>query len=179
VEHVRNMGALIGKRLKRAPLWRRSLVGCAMLTLVLVTAACGGGGATGAASPTGTGPVATSPPVVATSPTPSQSGAVGAIQGPWDGTWTSTSSPGSSGTFHIDFTQSGDQLNGSITITNTPCITTGTITGALAGNQIAFGAVKGAQTIAYTGTVSGTSMSGTYAAPQCGNGIGKWDATKA
>lgn len=157
---------------------KRSLLAGTAVLLVLVAAACGGG-ASGPASPTGTGHVATSPPVVATSPTPSQSGAAGAIQGPWDGTWTSTSSPGSSGTFHIDFTQSGDQLNGSITITNTPCITTGTITGVLTGSQITFGAVKGGQTIAYTGMVSGTSMSGTYAAPQCGNGIGKWDATKA
>jgi len=117
--------------------------------------------------------------VVTASPTPSGSSAAGAIQGPWDGTWTSTSSPGANGTFHIDFTQSGIQLTGSITITNTPCITTGIITGALAGNRITFGAVQGAQTIAYTGTIADASMSGTYAAPQCGNGIGNWHATKA
>jgi len=151
-----------------------------MVTLVMVAAACGGSGSSGAASPSGAGPVTTStPPSNTSSATPSESAAAGAIQGRWDGTWTSTSSPGTSGTFHIDFTQSGIQLNGSITIKNTPCITTGTITGALAGNRITFGAVQGAQTIAYTGTISGPSMSGTYDAPQCGNGKGNWRATKA
>jgi serine/threonine protein kinase len=145
-------------------------VGLVITAIVLVTRRQGVG--------PGAVPSATSPPVVTASLTPSESAAAGAIQGPWDGTWTSTNSP-ANGTFHIDFTQSGIQLNGSITITNTPCITTGTITGALAGNRITFGAVQGAQTIAYTGTISGTSMSGTYAAPQCGNGTGNWHATKA
>ena len=174
------MEAPVGKRLERTPVRRRSLFAGAVVTLVLVAAACGGSGSSGAPLPTATGPVATTaPPVVTASPTPSESGAAGAIQGPWDGTWTSTSSPGANGTFHIEFTQSGIQLNGSITIRNTPCITTGTITGALAGNRITFGAVQGAQTIDYTGTITGTSMSGTYAAPKCGNDVGNWHATKA
>jgi hypothetical protein len=178
--HTRNMEAPLGKRLERTPARRRSLLGGVLATLVLVAAACGSSDSSGAASPTGTGlPATSAPPVVTASSTPSDSGAAGDIQGPWDGTWTSTSTPGANGTFHIEFTQSGDQLNGSITITNTPCITTGTITGALNGNSITFGAVKGAQTIAYTGTISGASMSGTYAAPQCDNGIGDWRATKA
>jgi hypothetical protein len=150
-----------------------------MVTLVLFAAACGGGGS-GDASPIETGPAGTATtPVATASSTPSEGGAAGAMQGPWDGTWTSTSTPGANGTFHIEFTQSGDELNGSIAITNTPCITTGTITGSLNGNRITFGAVKGPQTIAYAGTISGTSMSGTYAAPQCDNGIGDWQATKA
>ena len=178
--HIRNREAPVGKRLERTPVRGRSLFGGAVVTLVLVAAACGGSDSSGAASPTGTGrPATTAPPVVTASSTPSESGAAGAMQGPWDGTWTSTSTPGANGTFHIEFTQSGVQLDGSITITNTPCITTGTITGALNGNRITFGAVKGAQNIAYTGTISGTAMSGTYAAPQCDNGIGVWQATRA
>jgi hypothetical protein len=178
--HVRNREAQAAERPEQTPEVRRSVFGWAAVTLILVAAACGGNDPNAAASPSGTGSSTTSaPPVVTASSTPSNNGAAGTMQGPWDGTWTSTSSPGASGTFHIEFTQSGDQLNGSITITNSPCIATGTITGALDGNSITFGAVKGSQNIAYTGTISGTSMSGTYTAPQCDNGVGDWEATKA
>lgn len=174
---MRNMEARFAKRLEQKPVRKRSLFAGAALTLVLVAAACGGSDSS-AAPPTGTA-ATTAPPAVTASSTPSDSGSADAIEGPWDGTWTSTSTPGASGTFHIEFTQSGDQLNGSITITNSPCITTGTISGALDGNSITFGAVKGSQNVAYTGTISGSSMSGTYAAPQCDNGVGDWTATKA
>ena len=100
------------------------------------------------------------------------------MTGTWPGTYESTSTPGANGTFTIQFTQTGSQLTGSIDIQGTPCITTGTISGTLSGGQITFGAVEGAQTIAYTGSVSGNTMSGTYSAPQCDNGKGTWTATK-
>ncbi|MDP9226266.1 MAG: hypothetical protein M3P18_20995, partial [Actinomycetota bacterium] len=155
MRHIRNMDAPVGKRLERTPVRRQSLLASAVVMLVPLAAACGSSGSSGAASPSRTGGIVTTAPLVVTaSPTASESGAASAIQGPWDGTWTSTSD-GVNGTFHIDFAQSGIQLNGSIVITNTPCITAGTITGTLAGNRITFGAVQGAQTIVYTGTISG------------------------
>jgi hypothetical protein len=118
--------------------------------------------------------VVTTPPAVSSS----ESGSSG-IVGRWNGTWTTTSGPAGSGDFHIDFTQSGNNLTGAIVIAGTPCITTGTITGTLSGNTIAFGAVQGSQTISYSGTVSGNSMSGDYHAPDCGDAKGTWKATHA
>ncbi len=155
------------------------LFGAGVIALVLFAVACGGDSSSTTISPAVGDDITTSPPAGSVSAMPSDDSSEGAIQGRWNGTWTSTSSPGLNGTFHIDFTQAGEQLTGDITISDTPCITTGTITGKLAGDRITFGAVQGAQTIAYTGTISGTSMSGTYSAPQCGNGKGDWKASKA
>jgi hypothetical protein len=101
------------------------------------------------------------------------------VAGTWNGTWQSTSSPGATGTFQMTFTQTGQSLSGPIQITGTPCITTGTITGTLNGTTIDFGAVKGQQTITYTGTWSGNVMSGTYSAPSCGDGKGDWQAARS
>jgi hypothetical protein len=118
--------------------------------------------------------VVTTPPAVSSS----ESGSSGVV-GRWNGTWTTTSGPAGSGGFRIDFTQSGNDLTGAIVIAGTPCITTGTITGTLSGNTISFGAVQGSQTISYSGTVSGNSMSGEYSAPDCGNAKGTWKASRA
>lgn len=178
--HNWNREAPVGEHLEHTPIRRRPFFAGAVLTLAVVAAACGGNDSSGAASASGTGTaITTQSPSATASSEPSESAAAGEIQGGWDGTWTSTSDPGVDGTFHIDFTRSGAVLNGSISITDTPCITTGTITGTLDGDNIEFGAVQGTQNIAYTGTISGSSMSGTYAAPQCGNGTGDWEATKA
>ena len=179
--------ASVGNRSRR-PHLRRGLFAGAVVMLAVVTGACGGGASNGAAAPSSAAPIPTSSaPSVPTSTQPSLSGvatpqvdvAAGGMQGPWDGTWTSTSSPGTDGTFHIDFTQAGGQLNGTITVTDTPCFTAGTIFGVLEGNSIKFGAVNSGQNLNYTGTVSGTSMSGTYSAPRCGNGKGTWEAATA
>jgi hypothetical protein len=118
----------------------------------------------------------TPPGTTSQTPTPTQS-AADSLTGTWTGTYASTTDP-ASGSFTVRFTQTGSQLNGTIDIQNSACITTGTITGALNGDQITFGAVEGAQTITYTGSVSGNTMTGTYSAPQCGNGKGTWTATK-
>jgi hypothetical protein len=100
------------------------------------------------------------------------------LGGIWGGEYVSTSTPGSTGTFILDWTQTGSALSGTISVTNTPCVSEGTITGTVEGSQITFGAVEGAYSIAYEGTVSGDSMSGTYSSPSCGNAAGTWQAAK-
>jgi hypothetical protein len=147
-------------------------VGIAMLGLV-VFAACGGDTPT----PSGSETTPSVPGTTTQSPAPGAS-ASDTLTGAWSGAYASTSSPGSNGTFTIQFTQSGSQLSGTINIQGSPCITTGTIIGTLNGGQITFGAVEGEQTIQYTGSVSGNTMSGTYSAPQCGNATGTWTASK-
>lgn len=153
--------------------WFRRLP-MSLLALTLFAVACSSTTSSATSTTGANGGIVTSPPAVSST----ESGS-GGIDGRWNGTWTSTTSGGASGGFHIDFTQSGNQLTGAISIAGTPCITTGTITGSLSGNTISFGAVKGSQTIAYSGSVSGSSMSGDYTAPQCGNDKGTWTASKA
>ena len=150
----------------------RSSMLVAAMAAGMALVACGGGspdttptqGATSA-------PAATTPP--ATQP------AAGAAAGTWTGTWESDVFDGLSGTFEMTFTQSGNSLSGPITVDNADCITTGTVTGTLAGSQIEFGAVKASTTITYTGTLSGDSMSGTYDSAECGNDKGTWEANRS
>ena len=117
----------------------------------------------------------------ASSPMPS--GAAGgtmisAVAGTWQGTWTNTSGGAASGTFQIDWQQQGSKLNGTIAITGTPCLAGGRITGNLDGDAIDFGVVSGAYKVNYKGSLSGTTMSGTYST-DCGNSKGTWEASKA
>ena len=110
--------------------------------------------------------------------TAAPTGAASGLGGIWGGEYVSTSTPGSTGTFILEWTQSGSALSGTISVANSECVTEGTITGTVAGSQITFGAVQGTYAIAYEGTVSGDSMSGTYSSPSCGNAAGTWQAAK-
>jgi hypothetical protein len=126
--------------------------------------------------PSGGGGVQTSPP-----PTASQStgGITGSdLSGTWTGIWTNNSPDHSTGSFELQWQQQGSVLSGTITIHGTPCLTDGTITGALNGKTITFGAVAGQVQVGYTGSVSGTTMSGTYTTA-CGNAVGTWQAAKS
>ena len=100
------------------------------------------------------------------------------INGTWNGTWKDTTDSGN-GTFVVNWLQAGSQLTGTITVKGAPCLTTGLVTGTVNGSAITFGAVSGAVTINYTGSVSGNTMSGTYTAPTCGDAQGNWSATKS
>ena len=130
------------------------------------------GAGSGSGSPTPASPTAQSP-----SPPASKGG--GGVVGTWKGTWRSTSPPGASGAFKMRLTVSSGKLSGTISVTNTPCISKGTVNGAVQGGRIKFGAVKGSrEAIAFTGAVSGDNMSGTYKDPQCGHTVGDWKASR-
>jgi hypothetical protein len=64
-------------------------------------------------------------------------------------------------------------LDGTIVLSSPP--NTVQVTGNVGGSAITFGAVGG---VAYSGTVSGNSMSGTYVVPG-GQGSGTWSATQS
>jgi hypothetical protein len=164
---------------------RKRVLAVLLLCLAMATGACGGDDESGE-TPTGaqttetteTGEPATSEPAATqtASPTGGTDGG-GAVAGTWSGTWTNTVPDQSTGTFEIQWGQEGSVLSGTITIEGTPCLTDGSINGALNGNSIAFGVVQGDVQVAYTGSVSGNTMSGTYAT-DCGNAVGTWEATK-
>lgn len=98
------------------------------------------------------------------------------------GTWNGTYGIGeqATGTFTVEFTQSGNQISGTIDIQGSPCVSEGDISGALTGNQITFGAVQAEKSISFTGEVSGDHMSGDYSAPDCEPpNTGDWEADRA
>ena len=118
------------------------------------------------------GPTATPP-----SPPPKPSPTGGSLAGTWSGQWANQTPDQSTGGFTLTWTQKGSTLSGSITITGTPCLSGGSITGSISGSTITFGAVNGQVSVGYNGTVSGSSMAGTYAT-DCGNARGTWTASR-
>ena len=100
--------------------------------------------------------------------------ATGGLSGAWSGTYQQTSPIADSGTFTLNWQQSGSNVTGSISIPGAcnACPISATVNGS----TVTFGAVAlGA--ITYTGTVSGNSMSGTYAAADSST-KGTWKASK-
>jgi hypothetical protein len=91
------------------------------------------------------------------------------------GSWSGTYGGAYSGTFKLHWTQSASALRGSIWITYKGQTDKTSVTGKLSGTQVRFGAVGPAGVITYTGSVSGSSMSGHYTTP---NGGGGWSAHK-
>ena len=87
------------------------------------------------------------------------------------GTWSGKYGGAFSGTFTLHWTLTRSILRGSITLTNPSGKYS--VGGSVHGNAITFGAVGAGAT--YKGSVSGTSMSGTYQTPQGG---GSWSAHK-
>lgn len=105
------------------------------------------------------------------------------ITGTWNGVWSSDQYAGLTGGFSLTFVQRGSSLSGTIVISGSSCISGATISGQLSGSRITFGAVKGAETVAYEGTWSGTAMSGTWAVTQASGGectmdSGSWQASR-
>jgi hypothetical protein len=147
----------------------------ALLSLVILGAGCSKGSPSHDAAG---GTQGTQTPAPQSSTPEATSSAAAGLTGTWNGTWTSTSSAGFGGSVVIQFAQSGLQVSGLIDVTDTPCVTHGTISGSLDGNRITFGVVQAEQVVSYTGTVQGHTISGTYSAPDCGHGVGNWQVSR-
>lgn len=123
-------------------------------------------------------PVPTPTPVPTATPAPSGSPAP-TLAGTWNGTWQDVTPDHVGGTFVLTWTQNGSVLMGGIVVNGTPCLSVATVTGTVSGSTISFGAVSGTHTVVYNGTISGTTMKGSYVAPAaCVNATGTWAATK-
>jgi hypothetical protein len=97
------------------------------------------------------------------------------VSGSWKGSYSGTFS----GSFKLTWKQSKENLSGTIKISgfgNSPT----PIHGTLAGTSIHFGTV-GSEAITYSGSVSGSSMSGTWKLEASGHvgGTGSWNASKS
>src|SRR5262245_14179562 len=154
----------------RSSMWR--IFGAVIVCGVLL-AACSSDTTT--TSPAG----GTGPPTDTAMPSSSSFSATGspvssAIDGKWNGSYQPTG--GGSGTFSVNFSQSGSSLNGTLSISVT-CLDGAKVTGKVEGDSIEFGSVKGQCEVEYKGTIKGDQMSGTY---DIGQGVGgTWKASKA
>lgn len=139
--------------------------------VVLVTGCSSGGGKT---TPTSTPPpaavvVSTTASSTAAPPTSSAPPATVDLSGSWSGKY----SGAFTGTFKLTWQQTGSTLSGTIDLSTSG---TSDLNGTVNGSKITFGTV-GSQAITYTGTASGSSMSGTYQV--AGQAGGNWSATKS
>lgn len=89
------------------------------------------------------------------------------------GTWSGGYSGTYGGTFKFSWRQSGSKLIGHITLM--PSLSSYRLTGTVSGGSIKFGTVGG-PAVSYSGSVSGSSMSGTWRAA---NGHGSWHAHRS
>jgi len=155
-------------------LTRRGVVAAAATAAIAVAmAACSspsGGGSGGGSGGVGTTAHSSAP---ATKAAASRHNAAGALSGTWSGHYSGSYN----GNFTVRWHQSGSRLHGTIHISNPG--NTMPINGIVHGSTITFGTV-GSLAITYSGTVSGTSMSGTYKVQgQNGTSGGPWSGSKA
>jgi len=96
------------------------------------------------------------------------------MAGDLTGTWNGTYNGSYSGTFTVKWTQNGSNVDGTIALPSVG--TTEQLNGTVSGDKITFGTV-GSFAVTYSGTFSGSSMSGSYNVT--GSPAGNWSATKA
>jgi len=124
-------------------------------------------------STSGKTPTNTTAHTAAAQPSAVAASSAPAAAGPLTGTWNGHYGGSYQGTFVLHWHQSGSKLSGRIHISNPASSLP--IHGSVGGGSIQFGTV-GSYAITYSGTVSGTSMSGTYKVG--GAQGGNWSASK-
>jgi hypothetical protein len=98
----------------------------------------------------------------------------------WQGQWQSTKYE-ISGTFTMLVVIADGQMNGTIDIANSPCVSSGRIAGVVDAGSVTFGSVEAGNEVQFQGTISadGTTMQGTYTDGEaCGNDVGTWSARR-
>ena len=130
-------------------------------------------GATTTLGSTGTTAASSSSATTATT-TATTTAAGGGLTGTWSGDYQQTAPSPDSGTFTLHWQQSGSNVTGTIDIAGacSACPISATVNGS----SVTFGVVA-LGGITYTGTVSGNTMSGTYATADSSY-KGTWKASK-
>lgn len=103
------------------------------------------------------------------------------LTGTWSGSFTSTVEDGG-GTLEAVLQQDGSTLTGTVNVTGSPCISSGSISGTVSAAGASFGAVQGPHTVAYsTSSVGDASMSGTYSvtSDDCSGGAGVFSLVRS
>lgn len=107
------------------------------------------------------------------------------VTGTWQGAWGSVPSPNSYGPLSATLTQTGSAVTGTVTLTFSPCFTTGTLSGTISGNTISLtGTFPPQQQVLFSGTTSSTAteaqINGAYAVSSglCAGDYGIFTVTK-
>jgi hypothetical protein len=140
--------------------------------LAMTLAACSGSGSTGPqVTATQSAKATTAAPAASA---PAQAAADSGLSGKWRGQY----SGAYQGNFTLRWHQSGSKLSGRITL-SAPSHGTLPIHGTVQGGSIQFGTV-GSEAITYSGSVSGSAMSGTWKISTAnGSAGGPWSASRA
>jgi len=89
------------------------------------------------------------------------------VTGSWTGSWLSTTGMG--GDVAATLTQTGADVEGTMTIDGSPCFSVGNVSGTVSGNRISTGAFfSGDLRVNFDGTVVGEGISGCYEAVRAG-----------
>jgi hypothetical protein len=104
------------------------------------------------------------------------------LTGSWSGSASSTYYPSCGGDISLTLTQVGSSLTGSGSLYNTNCVVggSGTLSGAISGDNINFGIATGdGTTIYFSGSITnnGNTLSGTYSWPD-EDDIGTWSLNR-
>jgi hypothetical protein len=144
----------------------------ATAALAMTLAACSSSGSTG---PQVTATQSAKAAAAAATSAPAQAAANSGLSEKWRGQY----SGAYQGHFVLRWHQSGSRLNGTITL-SAPARGTVPIHGTVQGSTIKFGTV-GSEAITYSGSVSGSSMSGTWQikGPGGAAGGGPWSASRS
>ena len=103
------------------------------------------------------------------------------LSGNWKGKWESTADKKYIGSISANIIHNASSINGNATITNSPCLKGGSISGTTeSGNNISFGVFSGGNTIVFTASYTANTISGTYVitAGNCAGDVGMFSLEK-
>lgn len=143
--------------------------------LAVALGACSG--STGGSGSNASATARTSAPAAASAPASSAKASSAPAASSLAGTWSGHYSGAFNGTFRLTWRQSGTHLRGTIHISDPD--QSMPINGIVKGSAIRFGTV-GSTAITYSGTISGSSMSGTYQVHSPNGAVGgPWNAARS
>ena len=100
--------------------------------------------------------------------------------GEWSGTWKRTSSPPTTGTMTVTFTQTGSKVSGSEEVEGSACLTTHDVKGTVKAGKIAWAVSETGIKAKYAGSISGKKLTGKLSVTCSGlTGVGTFSLTKS
>jgi hypothetical protein len=100
--------------------------------------------------------------------------------GEWSGTWKRTSSPPTTGTMTVTFTQTGSKLSGSENVVGSACLTEHNVTGGSKGGKVTWSVSATGISAKYAGTIKGKKLTGKLTVTCSGlTGVGTFSLTKS
>jgi len=99
------------------------------------------------------------------------------LTGDWIGTWTDSS--GLSGNLSLTLTQTNTSVSGTVSITGHECISTGTLSGTITGDNLVFVIETGTDTASFNANCTSTSINGTFEimSGSCAGDIGNFSTS--